>query len=206
MNSTLFVALAAGVDETQMAIASTGFYLAGNIGALIVPSAASNILYVTLRQGLKEALKGVEGQDEVGIAFRWGCIHGVWLIVIFQIIEKAVSNLGYVNSLEGGLRDVVVACYIRSFEYTHCKSWSVVTHTENINAALILVANAFASHVVGLCGAGIPDSPHYESTPSVNTVRPSHSSRSIYHRLSVRTRTISETSRAYSLLIQPQDR
>ena len=65
MNSTMFIALAAGVDESQMAIASAGFYLAGNLGALIVPGAASNILVVTLRQGLEQALKGVEERDIV---------------------------------------------------------------------------------------------------------------------------------------------
>ena len=72
MNSTVFIALAAGVDETQMAIASTGFYLAGNIGALIAASAASNVLIVTLRQGLEKALQGVEGRDMVGNAVRVG--------------------------------------------------------------------------------------------------------------------------------------
>ena len=64
----MFIALAAGVDETQMAIASTGFYLAGNIGALIAASAASNVLVGTLRQGLETALQGFEGRDMVGIA------------------------------------------------------------------------------------------------------------------------------------------
>ncbi|CAF9927241.1 MAG: hypothetical protein HETSPECPRED_006524 [Heterodermia speciosa] len=102
MNSAVFIALAAGVDETQMAISSTGYYLAGNIGALIGASVASNILVATLKSGLENALRGVEGGDEV--------------------IEKAVSNLGFVNSLEGGLREVVVGCYIRSFEYTHVMS------------------------------------------------------------------------------------
>ena len=72
MNSTVFIALAAGVDEAQMAIASTGFYLAGNIGALIAASAASNVLILTLRQGLEKALQGVEGRDMVGIAFPLG--------------------------------------------------------------------------------------------------------------------------------------
>ena len=48
-------------------------------------------------------------------------MHRVRLIVASQIIENAVSNLGFVNSLEGDLRDVVVGCYIRSFEYTHCE-------------------------------------------------------------------------------------
>ena len=45
--------------------------------------------------------------------------------MFLQVIEKAVSNLGFVNSLEGGLKEVVVGCYIRSFEYTHGEFYAV---------------------------------------------------------------------------------
>lgn len=85
-----------------------------------------------------------------------------------QIIEKAVSNLGFVNSLEGGLRDMVVECYIRSFEYTHGESYSFVLGIPiKTNRHEILKADSFASHVVSLCGAHISHRPHYERTPSV---------------------------------------
>ncbi|KAL8788409.1 MAG: hypothetical protein Q9195_007288 [Heterodermia aff. obscurata] len=113
LNSTAFIALAAGVDETQMAIASTGFYLAGNIGALVGASVASKILVATLRLGLARALRGVDDRD--------------------MIIEKAVSNLGFVDSLEGSLREKVVWCYIQSFEYTHCEFYSVLTTCTRIH-------------------------------------------------------------------------
>lgn len=76
MNSTVFIALAAGVEEAQIAIASTGYYLAGNIGALIGASATSNILVLTLRPGLEKALEGIEERDVVRMAFRWWCIIG----------------------------------------------------------------------------------------------------------------------------------
>ena len=32
-----------------------------------------------------------------------------------------MENLEYVSGLEGRLRDVVVGCYVKSFEYTHSK-------------------------------------------------------------------------------------
>lgn len=56
MLSTTFVAIAAGVDESQMAIASTGIYLSASIGVLVGASLASNILLTSLRQGLSEEL------------------------------------------------------------------------------------------------------------------------------------------------------
>lgn len=85
MNSAVFIALAAGVDETQMAISSTGYYLAGNIGALIGASVASNILVATLKSGLENALRGVEGGDEVRIfCSAMSVFRAVRLIVCFR--------------------------------------------------------------------------------------------------------------------------
>ena len=79
-----------------------------------------------------------------------------------------MSNLGYVNSLEGGLRDAVVGCYIRSFEYTHCESCAVVTLYPGLWTRQVGVrADFFASVVVGLCGGGVSHSSYYERTPSV---------------------------------------
>ncbi|KAL8819712.1 MAG: hypothetical protein Q9191_007671 [Dirinaria sp. TL-2023a] len=63
--ATTFVAIAAGVDESQMAIASTGLYLSGNMGMLIGASLASNILLSTLRLGLEAELKGFPDRDIV---------------------------------------------------------------------------------------------------------------------------------------------
>ena len=58
--ATTFVALAAGVDETQIVIASIGLLLSANIGSLVGARLTSNILHVTLKSGLNTRLKGIE--------------------------------------------------------------------------------------------------------------------------------------------------
>ena len=56
MNTT-FVAIAAGVNETQMAIAGTGLFLWVNLGSAVGTSLASKILQASLRTGLNAGLK-----------------------------------------------------------------------------------------------------------------------------------------------------
>ena len=63
--STTFVGLAAGIEEPQMAIASTGLYLSANIGTLVGASLASSILQTTLRQGLSDDLTKFRGWEMV---------------------------------------------------------------------------------------------------------------------------------------------
>lgn len=65
MLATTFVALAAGVDEAQMAIASTGLYLSANIGSLVGASLASNVLQASLSTGLDAGLKGFPDRQTV---------------------------------------------------------------------------------------------------------------------------------------------
>lgn len=97
--ATTFVALAAGVDEARMAIASTDLYLSMNIGGLIGASLASNVLQASLRTGLDSGLKNVQDRP--------------------TITKRALSDLEYVNGLSGHVRDVVIDAYVHSFGYTH---------------------------------------------------------------------------------------
>lgn len=69
IGSSLFVYLAAGVDESQMAIASTGLYLGQNIGALLGVSLASNVLFNVLRSALGTRLVGFPDKDMVRRSF-----------------------------------------------------------------------------------------------------------------------------------------
>lgn len=55
-HSSVFVALAAGVGEKEMAIAGSGLYLCGSIGAVAGMSAASAAFQTTLRVALEKAL------------------------------------------------------------------------------------------------------------------------------------------------------
>lgn len=63
--ATTFVALAAGVDESQMAISSTGLYLSAYLGGLVGLSLTSNILQASLRNGLDAGLSDVPDRQTV---------------------------------------------------------------------------------------------------------------------------------------------
>lgn len=65
ISSSCFVGLAAGVQDEDVAIASSGMYLFFNIGAIAGSSAGSAVYQTSLRAGLESALKGVEGGREV---------------------------------------------------------------------------------------------------------------------------------------------
>lgn len=64
-HSALFVALTAGVAEEDIAIAGSGLYLSGNIGAVLGSSAPSAVYQTTLRSGLADALAGRSDMQEV---------------------------------------------------------------------------------------------------------------------------------------------
>ena len=120
--ATTFVALAAGVEDAQMAIAGTGLYLSANIGGLVGTSLASNVLQATLRTGLDTGLKDIQDRQSV-------CLDNLSAFTILadnglsvQIIENASSDLDYVKGLNGLVRDIVVDAYVHSFEYTHCEN------------------------------------------------------------------------------------
>jgi len=63
--SAVFVDLAAGVEDSEIAIASSGLYLCGNIGMLAGISSASSIFGTALRNSLADVLRDVSNADEV---------------------------------------------------------------------------------------------------------------------------------------------
>ncbi|CAK7215081.1 hypothetical protein SEUCBS140593_002410 [Sporothrix eucalyptigena] len=104
-HSAVFVAMAAGVADDDMAIAGSGLYLSGNIGAVTGMSAASALFQASLRSGLTQRLaKNADlGLDPDTAA---------------EIIRQALSDIGYVQGLVGRVRDLVVAAYVASFTST----------------------------------------------------------------------------------------
>ena len=69
--ATTFISLTAGVDESEMAIASTGLFLSANVGSLIGTSLASNVLRMSLRKGLDKRLRGFADRDSVCLSSWW---------------------------------------------------------------------------------------------------------------------------------------
>jgi hypothetical protein len=63
--STSFVALTAGVQPSEMAIASSGLFLSSNVGMVGGLSIAAALFQSQLRKRLRVGLEGVPHQDEV---------------------------------------------------------------------------------------------------------------------------------------------
>ncbi|MCJ1470008.1 hypothetical protein MMC07_008653 [Pseudocyphellaria aurata] len=78
--STTFVYLAAGVEESQMAISSTGLYLSANLGTLMGVSLASSVLQTSLRKVLKHSLKDFADQTNVSSS----CSYMILVALHFQ--------------------------------------------------------------------------------------------------------------------------
>lgn len=64
-HSAIFVAVTAGVGEEKMAIAGSGLYLSGNIGAVAGVAAGSALFQTSLRRYLFASLDGMAGGKEV---------------------------------------------------------------------------------------------------------------------------------------------
>ncbi|KAH8655148.1 major facilitator superfamily domain-containing protein [Tricladium varicosporioides] len=102
--SASFIALTAGVDACQVAIASSGLYLSMNIGMVGGLSITGAVLQSTLRKQLRISLEGMEDREQT------------------QIISRALSDLEYVRLLKGHLGTIITSAYIKSLAYTHCLS------------------------------------------------------------------------------------
>ena len=64
MNSAVFVELAASVDDSEIAIASSALYLSFNIGSVVGVTAASTIFGSSLKSRLEDLLSSwPDGQD-----------------------------------------------------------------------------------------------------------------------------------------------
>ncbi len=98
-HSATFVALASGVHKHEIAIAGGGLYLSGNIGSVAGMCAASAIFQASLRSGLTERLIDFPGGGGA------------------EIIHNALSDIGFVQSLTGTLRKIVVEAYVVSFSH-----------------------------------------------------------------------------------------
>ena len=63
--ATTFISLTAGVDKSEMAIASTGLFLSANVGSLIGTSLANTVLQASLRNRLEKGLRGFADRESV---------------------------------------------------------------------------------------------------------------------------------------------
>jgi len=100
--SASFIALTAGIDPSQVAIASSGLYLANNVGLVAGLSVANTILQTGLRKQLRIALEGIDKREE--------------------LIERSLTDLEFVKGLTGRVGEIVTQVYVNCLADTHSKA------------------------------------------------------------------------------------
>ncbi|KAF5010249.1 hypothetical protein FDECE_3608 [Fusarium decemcellulare] len=98
-HASLYIGLAATVESVDMAIAGTGYYLCGNIGAVAGLSAYNALFQTTLQHSLENKLEGIANGG--------------------HIARKAMENLDYIKDLADPTRKLVVEAYIDGFHATY---------------------------------------------------------------------------------------
>ncbi|EME79349.1 uncharacterized protein MYCFIDRAFT_190289 [Pseudocercospora fijiensis CIRAD86] len=92
VSSSVFVGLAAGVREEDMALTASGLYLFFNLGAIAGASAGAAVYQTSLRTGLAHALSGVQNGAE--------------------IMRKALSDISYVQNASDRIRELIMPAYV----------------------------------------------------------------------------------------------
>ncbi|KFY67157.1 hypothetical protein V496_01731 [Pseudogymnoascus sp. VKM F-4515 (FW-2607)] len=88
LNSAAFVALTATIDRDQIAMAASTFFLSANGGMAVGMASASAVLKNGLRSGLETRLGDIPDRA--------------------LVIKKSMSNIDYIQSLEGDVKNIVI--------------------------------------------------------------------------------------------------
>lgn len=100
-HSSTFVAVTAGTSDEEVAIAGAGLYLSGGLGSVLGVTVASAALRLTFTKMAEEALGN---SPET-----------------FSLIDRALSDVDFVKSLTGRLRDAIVSAYVSGFRMNFCE-------------------------------------------------------------------------------------
>lgn len=101
-HSTAFIALTAGVVSADIAVATTGLFLSLGVGQVLGLVASKAIVQGRLVGLLEKGLRDVV--EAPGRA---------------EIITKVLTDINFIESLAGRLREVVVRCYVESLMWTY---------------------------------------------------------------------------------------
>ncbi len=96
-----FIGLTAGLDSSQVAVATSGYYLSLNLGSMIGISGSSAIVNSFVRWALVKHLK------------RYSNAH--------QIIRDVTSNFDSIGKLPREIAGIVLQTYTRSLQHVWCK-------------------------------------------------------------------------------------
>lgn len=103
-------------------MATGGMYMSSSIGMTISIAISSSVQLNTLRSFLTTDLRGFEHSAKVIAILGDDVLTRVMLMkYLLQIIEKVVSDVGVIAGLDGPVKKVVVAAYVKSLEYSHSK-------------------------------------------------------------------------------------
>ncbi|KAH6622024.1 major facilitator superfamily domain-containing protein [Boeremia exigua] len=105
-SSTLFISIQAALDPSLAAIAASTLYLASSIGMLGGMAGVSAVLQQSLRINLNERLTHLGIMDQK----KW------------KIIEKAVSDVHYINKVKPDIANAIIGSYIGALTWTHVVS------------------------------------------------------------------------------------
>ncbi|KAK0636759.1 major facilitator superfamily domain-containing protein [Bombardia bombarda] len=93
--SAAFIGLTAGLDPTQVAVSTSGFYLSLNLGSMLGVSSASLMISSFVERTLQERLHDIPNAGE--------------------IIHRVTSNFDSINELPSKLAAIVISAYTQSF-------------------------------------------------------------------------------------------
>lgn len=88
-HSSTFVAITAGTTEEELAIAGAGLYLCGSLGSLLGATLAASILRVVMATVARTKIPDRP-----------------------DVIEKALADVRFIDSLKGKLREAIVDSYV----------------------------------------------------------------------------------------------
>ncbi|KAF2727601.1 MFS general substrate transporter [Polyplosphaeria fusca] len=101
--SAVFIALQAAIDPEHTAVATASLYLSGTVGMIVGMASVSAVLQQFLRTGLERRI-GSFGFSEEKTA---------------KIIERAVSDVHYIDLAKPRVSQAVVGAYIDALTWTH---------------------------------------------------------------------------------------
>ena len=96
--ASTFVAVAAAVDEGELAVAGAGYFLSSNVG---------NLVGVTLASFIARAVVAARAPGRLGFLEDGGK----------EVVERALADVDFVKSLKGKVRTAVVKSYVEGFRF-----------------------------------------------------------------------------------------
>ncbi|KAL8967332.1 MAG: hypothetical protein Q9197_005489 [Variospora fuerteventurae] len=99
--TTAFIALSAGIDKADTAVALTGYSVCQQLGVAIGMSTTAAILQSRVRAVLARTVGRGKGTR--------------------KIVERSISDIGYIQSLTGAVKAAIVSAYVDGLSYTYSK-------------------------------------------------------------------------------------